>query len=128
MDAGDLAGVAVFKAALLKRPYRRTYWQLSAAIADIFFHIWQVNSAIYRCCGLFLEPLLRAFTSPSETQLLCCRARRPRPQRFDDTAAEDMIDAVLVPPLHACMHKAAPANLAAVMDEQNFQAGGPLAE
>lgn len=37
MDVCARAGVAVFKVALLKRcAYRRKYWQLLAAIADIF--------------------------------------------------------------------------------------------
>lgn len=66
MDVCVLAGVAVFKVALLKRAYRRKYWQLLAAIADVFFQIWQVNSAIYRCCGLFFEQLVQALTSPSQ--------------------------------------------------------------
>lgn len=109
MDVCDPVAVAVFTLALLKRAYRRKYWQLSAAIADNFFHIWQVNGATCRCCRSFCETALAGLNvSISDAATLPPRALSTA-AAFDDRAAEDMIDVALLLPLHACMHKAAPA-------------------
>lgn len=110
MDVCARAGVAVFKVALLKRcAYRRKYWQLLAAIADIFFPILAGEQRHLQMRSIIFWTA-RAGLNVSISDLATLPPCAPSTAAaFDDAAAEDMIDAVLVLPLHACMHKAAPA-------------------
>lgn len=125
MDAGDLAGVAVFEAAVAETSLSRGHTGNAQPLSLTFFspHLAGEQRHLQMLWIVSGTALAGLYVSISDAATLS-----PRPRRSDDTAAEDMIDAVLVLPLHACMHKVAPAKLAAVMDEQNFQAGGPLAE
>lgn len=70
--------------------------------------ISQVNGVIFRCCGWFCEhhcnglniSIFDADTLPPHASSTTAA--------FDDVAAKDMINVVVVRCVHACMHKAVP--------------------